>query len=385
VRRPSPVPVRRLAVGAAALALLLAACDGGSGSVGPGEDAGDADGGSGFTVPPEEATPFDDLFAFDPAAEADNQRAIQEYVVTCMRGLGWEYTPVDTSKVFADVPDIDPDEFREAWGYGITTFIGREDENPYNVDTGVEMPEDPNAAYVAALSPADQDAYYEDLYGPTDQFDPAAEAEGTDGTDGTDGEVPAFDLATAEGCINEAYREVQGTNPMMDPAMGEEIADVFSAIEEDPRLIEATEAWSACMADAGFDFAQPEEIYEELSSEASRLQGFDPGSFDGGITIGTPGDDGGDISGDTSGDTSGDMGGDMGGKGDGDGSQSPPTSAPAEEIARVQAEEMAIAEADHACQEKHVTKVRVQVSRELQQAFLDANPDVAAALARRGD
>src|SRR5665647_1752015 len=69
-------------------------------------------------------------------------------------------------------------EFTEQYGYGITT-------NPV-LGEDAAQPEDPNAEYVAGMTPTEQEAYYTALYGEhhAEMSDPRAVAEaGWDGRD----------------------------------------------------------------------------------------------------------------------------------------------------------------------------------------------------------
>lgn len=48
-------------------------------------------------------------------------------------------------------------------------------------------------------------------------------------------------------------------------------ADVL--IEQDPRMVEAISAWSACMHDAGFDYAHPDDVERYLHDRFTPIVG----------------------------------------------------------------------------------------------------------------
>src|SRR5665647_1165746 len=89
--------------------------------------------------------------------------AMEDLVATCMAEQGFDYTPVDYAAMGLDLTgetlglEWGSKEFAEQYGYGITT-------NPA-LGADAEQPEDPNAEYVAGMTPTEQEAYYTALYG----------------------------------------------------------------------------------------------------------------------------------------------------------------------------------------------------------------------------
>src|SRR5665648_644137 len=103
--------------------------------------------------------------------------AMEDLVATCMAEQGFDYTPVDYAAMGLDLTgetlglEWGSKEFAEQYGYGITT-------NPV-LGEDAEQPEDPNAEYVAGMTPTEQEAYYTALYGVhyAEMSDPRAVAE----------------------------------------------------------------------------------------------------------------------------------------------------------------------------------------------------------------
>lgn len=191
---------------------------------------------------------------FDPANFAARETKVQQAVADCMRAKGWEYTPVDASSMMFGATiggDVSPDD-RATKGYGISTGMLTETIEPTSGS-------DPNADYMTSLSEADREAYQFDLYGDMSEF------EGDDGgtfviAAGGDGADP---FADNTGCFAEAQRSVPQEGPDF-TELGPALQELDEQITADPRMIEATEQWSACMDEAGFDFADPEDIFTYL-------------------------------------------------------------------------------------------------------------------------
>jgi hypothetical protein len=319
-------------------------------------DEGDEEGDDGeerttTTIDPATLPPIDRLWVNqDTEVFAEREREIEAAKAACMRGLGWQYTPMDTGQFFTTGPDVDPDEFREQWGYGITTFIGREDENPWNGGVDEEFV-DPNNDYVMSLPEAEQNAFYEDLYG---KWDDAPI---------DDGDIGPTEPLVA-GCDQTAREEVVGEDPWSDPAMNERLNEMYEASYSDPRIEELYVDWAACMASDGFDqFSKPDEVYEYFSNKANELQGSEGGVFFETTVV------------------EGESGEAFPADGDGDGG--PTTTASPEEIKAVQDEEVAVANADWACQEEHVREQLLVIQTEIQEQFIAENPDIWQALQRQ--
>lgn len=212
----------------AVVALVAAGC--------AGEVRGVAD------VPPG---PVEALFeaAWTQPPEGDVTAAVvrvENLIVQCMTDAGFAYTPVDQPEAVAAplterVPAHGTREYVELHGYGVTA------DPAAAAQPAPEEPwVDPNAAYVQAMSPAEQEEYWAALQG-----EPA--------TDTTDGEWQ-YDWRAA-GCQGWAQNEVYGTDDQLADefaALQAELEEVRLAFAADPRVAELDTAWAACMADAGY-------------------------------------------------------------------------------------------------------------------------------------
>ena len=258
MRRPLPVAAAALAVA------VLAAC---------GQDAAPAEDLSWEDSPLSKA--LADLYGGDLSPEeqeremAEREREVQEIIATCMAEQGFEYIPVtfdDSFVVWDEDDDWGSPEWAEQYGYGITTDPWA-DEQPQEP---VEEWADPNDDYVMAMSPAEQEAYFEALHGPMEEFEDDGEW-----VEDVDVEYSWEDA----GCYGLAQHEVydQGNEQDMweDPAFSELFAAaerLYDDVQRDPEVAEINDEWAACMADAGFDgMTAPEDAAAPLYEEWERL------------------------------------------------------------------------------------------------------------------
>jgi hypothetical protein len=177
-----------------------------------------------------------------------------------MRDLGFEYEPVDYAAVANPEDDLqfsDPKAFGEKYGYGIMRNYELYETGEPVVDNGFV---DPNAEYVNSLTPDEQNAYNEALYGKQ------AFVESTVPVD-TAAAVAAPTLEQ-QGCNGQAYAEVYGNNPGDDPEIQQVLSDYYENLTNDPRLDEADRNWQTCMSqtfdERGVDPApdDPNRMYE---------------------------------------------------------------------------------------------------------------------------
>jgi len=251
------------------LALVAAACGGG--------DAGDTSDDQTSTSEADSsasAATLEEFFGWGEQGETDwqdQERQIQEMVATCMAELGWEYKPVDysTQEYFDPFEDVAESEWAATYGYGATTFIL---DDPW-----LEFEEqeeftwtDPNDSYVQSLSEIEQEQYYQDLYG--DYEEPELDPDTGEYLE------EEFFFDSDNGCYNKAAAEIYGVGLTDGPgaeADYEEVWELFDALEAkiaaDPRVIEAEEDWSSCMADRGFVYDRPQEAAQHFYMQAERF------------------------------------------------------------------------------------------------------------------
>ncbi len=250
MRLTPPLP----AVAAAAVAaLLLAGCSAG-----------------GDTPSDDETGPLSAFFeqvggSFEDEDYEAQQRQVEDLVAACMAEEGFEYTPAEPMSSGGridsdDMPDWESKEFAEQYGYGATTS-----DDLWGGGGGEEYV-DPNADYVASMSESEQAAFYEALYGVAPEIDPDADPEA---------EVEYEYNWEEAGCQGRASHEVYEQGQIWDdPAMQDLMEDMSSEYEnlaDDPKVREAQDAWAECIAEAGYDFASPEEAQQSIYDEQNAL------------------------------------------------------------------------------------------------------------------
>lgn len=200
----------------------------------------------------------------DPeAAEAqfrEQEMQVQEAIQACMAEQGFEYLPVQQPEgSFASFDEGDREEQVREMGFGITTWYGNEDRM---AEEAMEF-EDPNQEYVEGLSDSERDAYYEALHG-----DP--EEDMTTEVDPETGEEIMVSSGFGSGCEGEAREEEMGDQEAQSE-LWEELQPAFEQMQEriqsDPRMVEANEAYSACMADRGHEVESREDLWETVHQD----------------------------------------------------------------------------------------------------------------------
>ncbi|MGC4153563.1 MAG: hypothetical protein QM628_10820 [Propionicimonas sp.] len=179
----------------------------------------------------------------------EQQRKIEELVATCMTDQGFEYVPNNPFTGETPIPVEDGEEkwrpddrdWVEKYGYGAVNNPWQEEGDapqPMPVPTA---PADPNQEYVESLTEAEQQAYYEALYGKPIEPQP--------GEDDVQ-----YDWRN-QGCYGYAQHEVQGDNPWEleeNKSIIAAIEQFYQTVQNNPEFAKLDADWSACMTDAGF-------------------------------------------------------------------------------------------------------------------------------------
>jgi hypothetical protein len=202
---------------------------------------------------------------YDEKEAAAQQKKVEELVSQCMTEEGFDYSPVDQSQ-YSGYSSDDEDRDTEKWvaenGYGMN--LSPEDEQEMNE----QMTEfvDPNQSYVEALSPSEQEAYYEVLYGPGPTDEEMAAME-----DG-DGGGYEYNWENA-GCQGSAQHEINGddlTQSDKYKSLVDSMNSIWEKQQKDPAVVKVEAAWSACMADAGYpDFKAKQEALDAASKPSN--------------------------------------------------------------------------------------------------------------------
>lgn len=303
-------------------------------------------------------------------SEEDRQRMrqVEELVATCMEEAGFEYVPVDPfggetkDDPFADAFALPPDEFAREYGYGMTTLM-----DPDGPDEEVT---DPNQEIRDGLSEGALEAYNQALWGDMVQVSGDGGAVAVKPVPGETG-PPEIEN---QGCHGESRGEVYGDDGgmLMGPDMSEfdglfeDLDALRQRIESDPRVVEATEAWAGCMAEAGYsDIEAVNDPEDTVMERMSELYGWDdlPPADD---QSDEPSDEESDGPSDEQSDDQNDGGPgvSIGGPGGG-------VDVDEAALAELQEYEIAIATADYECEQEHFTEARREVAWGFEEEFVD--------------
>ncbi len=210
------------------------------------------------------------------------QRKMEDSIAACMKTAGFEYVavpPESTEKSkFNDAFNLPPDKFAEQYGYGISTI-------DWGKPDGEET--DPNAKIRKALSPNAQKAYDKALNGEMATSGGMVKAI-------KPGERPS---AQDMGCRGKAGEEVFGSSDdkMADFSKFESLFKDLEAlrkrVDSDQRVVDATAAWTDCMADAGHaGFKKIDDARNQVTTKLNELTGTKDQPTKGGpaVAIGVP-------------------------------------------------------------------------------------------------
>jgi hypothetical protein len=263
----------------------------------------------------------EDQLGFDQDGILARQTRVEAAVRDCMKNQGFDYTPVDPVAQRAALfgsSRLSEQDFINQFGYGISTLWGRSSATA-----------DPNQRLRASLGAADRKAYDRALYG---------DHPGTTFTSAVD----SGDFSELGGCTRKATTAVFGGTRVLS-----QLQERLDALEErmlqDQRMVRGIEKWSSCMATAGYRYEEPEAIDTDLYARAAKIVGPLPGQF---ATGPAPGE------------------------------KPPPYDRAA--LSALQREEVAIAKADHSCENKFIAPVERKIAPRYQAQFRKQNQDLIA-------
>lgn len=260
--------------------------------------------------------PVEDQLGFDTAGIMARQSRVEADIRDCMKAQGFEYVPIDPFAQRAAVTGasrLSDEDFLNQFGYGISTLWGR---------GGAQA--DPNQRLRASLSAADRRAYDRALWG-----------ENAGAT--FQAAVDSGDFTKLGGCTRKATETVFGGAQVLTQLQGK-LDQLDERILEDQRMVRALERWTACMADAGYRYEDPDEIDGDLTKRMEKIVGPLPGPF---------------------------------ATGPASGHKAQPYDRSA--LAALQREEVAVARADYACERKEITPVESVVRPQYEAQFRQRN------------
>ncbi|MDQ0373081.1 hypothetical protein [Cellulomonas humilata] len=221
---------------AATLAMLVGAC---SPSAGTTPDAAEPSAHPTTRTPVRTPAPPGPLWSYLEQVNADSEtnkaelhRQSEDVIAACMADEGFEYWPRELDEW--DEWEQYTLEYAQQYGYGGTSTVPEPE---------LSASDRKNKEYLESLSAGARKEYERAML---DMSDP---------------DVPT-------GCAEDARVAVyRDSNWQEDPAF----ADLHAAFEawifemlEDARMTEAATEWSACMADAGYDVATPDDAQQSL-------------------------------------------------------------------------------------------------------------------------
>lgn len=189
----------------------------------------------------------------------EQQSKTEKLVAECMTKEGFEYVPnVNAGRTVVSFDDYKPNdrEWVSKYGYGMVNSPGREEGQGGGPSA---PPEDPNATYLESLSPAEQQAYNEAMWGKMDD-QPVNDS----------GDAEPWDWRKG-GCQGAAQHEVYGRNSEIFQgkefqALFESINELYTSVSQSAQMTDLNSAWAKCMDQAGHGgFKNPGEASSSIS------------------------------------------------------------------------------------------------------------------------
>jgi len=169
-------------------------------------------------------------------------RLRESRIAACMTELGFEYfpdVPAPDEVIESDGPVQGTREYVERYGYGLW--------NPVTEEAGsfqfAYEPSPERESYLAAMSPAEREAYDTAIYGPITESHP-------DGSTTRSG-----------GCFGVGHDGIPADDEYL-RTVNEEAIAYLTALPEDPAFAELDARWSECMAREGMSFGSPHRARE---------------------------------------------------------------------------------------------------------------------------
>lgn len=213
--------------------------------------------------------------------DLNKQRQVEDSIVTCMQTAGFRYVAVPPESQpkakFNDAFNLPPDKFAEQYGYGISTI----DPAAPAADAS-----NPNTPIRNALSAAAKKAYDKALNG-------AAGSDGRFVVGTKDGSAPP--PPTDLGCRGKAAEAILGKGPgkgndmQKYDSLFKDLEALQKRIQQDARVVAATQAWSDCLANAGKPgYRATGDTRKKVEQKLAALTGQQNGPGAGGSKVGPP-------------------------------------------------------------------------------------------------
>ena len=198
-----------------------------------------------------------------------------------MAEQGFEYIPFIYDGAYEDPffdESLSEEERRAEQGFGMAYWLLNEEQFIIE-DTQYEENPDPNWEIQEAMSDSEREAYYYALHG--EQPDESLYAD-FDWENATEEEQMAFDEQMQrlwedrewKGCFDLAYEKLYGGDDVwvaFEDEFGNWYEEVDARVQADPRIIEWQQEWTSCMTEAGFAFADQEDMWMTLDTEMQTI------------------------------------------------------------------------------------------------------------------
>jgi hypothetical protein len=217
-----------------------------------------------------------------PAEQRKQDLAIEEATAQCMKEAGWQYKPVDYSQFNqqqAGDENLTAKEMGAKYAYGVVHNYELYDLP--NIESGGggasagtapgQSFVDPNQEYMSSLSGDEMQKYQETLYG-KQATQPAETIDS-----GTGPPIYTPPPIEEQGCQGKARLKIVGKQPYDDPDISKRLNDLTQKLEQDPRVVDAQNAWGDCLFDINpdYDLASSNDTYtymDKLMQEAKGLK-----------------------------------------------------------------------------------------------------------------
>jgi hypothetical protein len=196
-------------------------------------------------------------------------REIEENIAACMAALGFEYnmrpdaggTIIIMGGADDDGPQWGSRNFVETYGFAISTDPWGSRMAVDDVDGPREVWVDPNQELFDNMSESELQAWQEALWGPP-----------------WEGDWEDWDWTIHGGCSGQAQGAIWGsrTTPEQFLPLEEEMNNLWSNIQSDPRISALNTEWATCMSTAGYPgFTAANDIQMDLWAEWDIIQGWE--------------------------------------------------------------------------------------------------------------
>ena len=195
---------------------------------------------------------LEEQLGFSREGIMERQSRVEGRIRDCMKAQGFDYVPVDPfaqQQALTGKARMSDEEFIKQFGYGISTLFGRGDAavGSQRADPQEPLGGRPRRLRSRALG-----------------REPRRDVRRRRSTPATSASSAAARRRRPMRCSEE---------PRVLAALVGKLDELDERIVQDQRMVKAAEKWSACMADKGYRYEEPDEIDEDLSKRFQAIVG----------------------------------------------------------------------------------------------------------------